>query len=139
MPENQQIIEPLAKFHVPVISKFRVVIPEGEKELFGLNKGTYIEIIIRKINPSNFKPLKRVHTLVKLTSRGMFTINKQIRQELDIEIGDILEILLINYYTLEDLVKDEYKHLLHFVENGFEIIDEHQEREILNMHVRRVG
>jgi len=50
MTKEQQVIEPLAKFHVPVISKFRVVIPEGEKELFGLSKGIYIEIIIRKID-----------------------------------------------------------------------------------------
>ena len=133
-----EVTEPLAKFHVPVISKFRVVIPDGEKELFGLSKGSYIEIIIRKIDPSNFKPLKRIHALVKLTSRGMFTLNKQIRQELGVEIGDILEILLINYYTIEDFVKDEYKHLFRFGENGFEVIDEHQEREILNTHVKRV-
>ncbi len=139
MQEEQQVIEPLAKFHVPVISKFRVVIPEGEKELFGLSRGTYLEIIIRKIDTSNFKPLKRIHTLVKLTSRGVFTLNKQIRQELGVEIGDILEILLINYYTIEDLVKDEYSHLVRFVKNGFEVIDERQEREILNTHVKRVG
>jgi len=57
---------------------------------------------------------------------------------LEIEIRDILEILLVNYYTIEDLVKDEYKQLLNFVENGFNVIDEHQEREILNTHVKRV-
>jgi len=130
--------EPLAKFHVPVISKFRVVIPDGEKELFGLDKGTYVEIIIRKIDTSTLRPLKRVHAIVKLTSRGMFTLTKPLRQELNVRIGDILEVLLVGHYTLEDLVKDEYKHLLHFVDKGFEVIDEIQEQEIITHHRGRL-
>lgn len=138
MNKKQQTVEPLAKFHVPVISKFRVVIPDGEKELFRLNKGTYVEIIIRKIDMSTLRPLKRVHTIVKLTNQGMFTLTKPLRQELDVRIGDILEILLIAYYTLEDLVKNEYKQLLHFIDKGFEVIDEIQEQEIMTHHKERL-
>jgi len=126
-----RVVEPLAKFHVPVISKFRVVIPDGEKELFNLTKGTYVELIIRTIDTATLRPLKRVHTLVKLTGRGMFTITKPMREELGVKIGDILEILLISRYSLEDIVKEEYQQLLRFVDNGFEVVDEAKEQEII--------
>ena len=129
--EQAKIIEPLAKFHVPVISKFRVVIPDGEKELFNLTKGTYIEVIIRTIDTATLHPLKRVHALVKLTGRGMFTITKPMREELGVKIGDMLEVLLIARYSLEDIVKEEYHQLLRFAENGFEVVDEAREQEII--------
>ncbi len=136
--DDTKIIEPLAKFHVPVISKFRVVIPDGEKVLFKLDKGTYVELIIRKIDPSSLEPLKRVHAIVKLTSRGMFTLAKPLRQELNIEIGDILEILLVDSYTIEELIREEYKHLLQFTDTGFEVIDEIQEREIITSRKKKL-
>ncbi len=132
-----QVVEPLAKFHVPVISKFRVVIPDGEKELFNLTKGTYVEVIIRAIDTATLRPLKRIHTLVKLTGRGMFTITKPMREELGIKIGDIIEILLIARYSLEDMVKEEYRQLFRFVDNGFEVVDEAREQEIIAGHRKK--
>jgi|GEM_PF-1963326 AbrB family looped-hinge helix DNA binding protein len=111
---NGQIIEPLAKFHSSINIKGQLVVPAKDREIFGLNKGDYLEIIVRsfKVVDGKLKILKRAYVVVRLSSKGLITIPEEVRKELNISPGDTVEILIVGYHKFEELVSERGKQLL---------------------------
>ena len=122
--------EPLAKFHVQVYKNGRIAIPGNEREYFGLEKHDIVNLVIRKVVDG--KIIGRGQFWAQLTIHGRLTIPNGLRAELDIEEGDQIEVLLIDFIKLKDKVGDKAYQLLKAVKSGkYFIIDEEEEEKIL--------
>jgi len=133
--EKQTIVEPLAKFHASINIKGQLVIPAKDREIFGLNKGDYLEIIVRsfKAVDGKLKILKRAYTVVRLSSKGLITIPEEVRKELKISPGDTVEILIVGYHKFDELVSEKGKQLLKLLQGNShtQILSSEQEKSIL--------
>ncbi|AEH25100.1 AbrB/MazE/SpoVT family DNA-binding domain-containing protein [Pyrococcus yayanosii] len=132
MPENQQIIEPLAKFHAQVYRNGRIAIPKNERDYFGIDQHDIVELIIRKIENGQIKG--RGWFIAQLTVRGVLTIPLGLRKELDISDGDFVEVLLIGFIRIEDVVGERGLKIMRALRaNDYRIISDEDEKRLLAM------
>ena len=129
-----KIIEPLAKFHAKVSTKGRVAIPKETRKLYELEYGDYLSLIVRKVDPITKSPIKRAFLIVKLSSNGQVVIPKQLLDELNIEIGEITEVLLVGVVKTREILSKanvpfEYQEWI--VKKGFSLISKTEEYEFI--------
>jgi|Deesub1362B_J571_1020462.scaffolds.fasta_scaffold00285_46 AbrB family looped-hinge helix DNA binding protein len=126
--------EPLAKFHAQVLYNGRISIPENTRLRYGIEKGDYVEIIIRKVGLNNGPILGRGHFVARVSNKGLITIPKGLRSELNIKEKDVVEIVLIDYFKITALLGNKSKRLSKIIKKGYEILDEESEKELLIWH-----
>ena len=131
MSEPAKIIEPLAKFHAKVYVKGRVRIISNEREFLGLSDGDIVKLIVRTLD-ENRHPLHRAYFEGMLVSGGNVTIPKELITKLGIKKGDIVEILLIGYQKLHEIIPEEHYRLLKQYSSGkFKLISSDEEKQLL--------
>ncbi|MFA4719885.1 AbrB/MazE/SpoVT family DNA-binding domain-containing protein [Pyrococcus kukulkanii] len=128
--------EPLAKFHATLNVKGQIVIPQKDREIFGLSKGDLVEIIVRKfkVEKGKIKILGRGYATVKLSSKGLVTIPDEIRKGLGISSGETVEVLIVGFHKLDELLTDRGKRLLNSVKSSSvgKILSPAEEQNILH-------
>ncbi|RLF83145.1 hypothetical protein DRN44_01955 [Thermococci archaeon] len=142
MTEEQQVIEPLAKFHVKVYSQHRITFPKETREVYKIQDGDYVLLILRKITETPPNILKRALLFLKISRNGVIVLPKDFIKEFEISIGEIVEILFLKHVSAPKVHIPELSSIktLTITRNKeFIPISETQEREILNTHVKRVG
>ena len=126
-----EIAEPLAKFHVKVAQGRRFTLPEATRLRYDIEEGYYIEVIVRLIDKETKEIVGRGHFVPKVSRFGMITIPKGLCEKLGIEKGDVLEVLLIDYFSIHDILGERAKKLRNVLRHGFEVLDPLQERQLL--------
>lgn len=132
---EDKIIEPLAKFHASINIKGQLVIPAKDREILGLNKGDYLEVIVRsfRVVDGKIRVLKRAYVIVRLSSKGLITIPEPVRRELNISTGDVVEILIVGYHKFEELISEKGRKLVKHLQGkaNAQVISSDQEKSIL--------
>ncbi|NJE47344.1 AbrB/MazE/SpoVT family DNA-binding domain-containing protein [Thermococcus sp. GR7] len=129
--DNAKIIEPLAKFHAKVYVKGRVRIISNERDFLGLSDGDIVKLIIRTLD-ENKRPVHRAYFEGMLVSGGNVTIPKELINKLGIKKGDVVEILLIGYQKLHEIIPEEHYLLLRQYSSGkFKLISADEEKHLL--------
>ena len=137
MKEQQQVIEPLAKFHAQVYRNGRIAIPKNERDYFGIDQHDIVELIIRKIEED--KIVGRGWFLAQLTVRGVLTIPLGLRKELDISDGDFIEVLLLSFIRIEDVIGEKGLKIMRILRaNDYRIISDEDEKRLLSMLSRGI-
>ncbi|MFA4701481.1 AbrB family transcriptional regulator [Pyrococcus kukulkanii] len=127
--------EPLAKFHTQVYRNGRIIIPKNERDYFGIDQHDIVELIIRKIE--NGKIVGRGWFIAQLTVRGVLTIPLGLRKELDISDGDFVEVLLLGFIRIEDVIGTEGLKIMKALKaNEYRIIGEDDEKRLLSLLAR---
>ena len=130
--DNTKIIEPLAKFHAQVYKNGRIAIPKNERDYYGLDQHDIVELIVRKYEGD--KIIGRGWFLAQLTVRGVLTIPLGLRSELNISDGDFVEVLLIGFIRIEDVIGEQgLKIMKSLRSNEYKIISEEDEKRLLSM------
>lgn len=120
-----EIAEPLAKFHVQVYKNGRMAIPSNEREYFKLDQHDLVNLIIRT-------PNGRGRFWAQLTIYGRLTIPLGLRRDLNIKEGDFIEVLLVDYVRVKDIIGEEGCAILREVKsNSYEVLTPDQEVKIL--------
>ena len=131
MTDQAKIIEPLAKFHAKVYVKGRVRIISNERDFLELADGDIVKLIIRTLDEDK-KPKQRAYFEGMLVSGGNITIPKELKNKLGIKKGDIVEVLLVGYQKLSDVIPEEHFNLLKSYSRGkFKLITAEDEKHIL--------
>ncbi|MEO2152066.1 MAG: AbrB/MazE/SpoVT family DNA-binding domain-containing protein [Thermococcus sp.] len=126
-----RVIEPLAKFHAKVYVKGRIRIINNEREFLGLNDGDIVKLIIRTLDEKK-KPVARAYFEGMLVSGGNVTIPKDLIQKLNIKKGDMVEVLLVGYTKLNEIIPEEhYRILKQFKYGKFRLITVDEEKQLL--------
>ncbi len=134
---EQQVIEPLAKFHTQVYRNGRIAIPKNERDYFGIGQHDIVELIIRKIKED--KIIGRGWFLAQLTVRGVLTIPLGLRKELDISDGDFIEVLLLSFIRIEDVIGEKGLKIMRALRaNDYRIISDEDEKRLLSMLSRGI-
>ncbi len=133
MSEDAKIIEPLAKWHPKVYIKGRIRLVNSEKGAFRLEDGDIVKLIIRKIQIEPYKVLGRAYFEGLIVSGGNITIPKKLMEELEIEVGETVEVLLVGFSRLREMLPPEhYEVLKRLKRDSYKIISKEEEKEILN-------
>jgi len=136
---EEQVIEPLAKFHIRITSGRRFTLPRETRDLYSIKEGYYVELIIRKIDPKHRKIVGRGLFAPKVSTNGVITIPKALVEELEIQKGEVVEILLINYIAPTDIFKKlSMDHAYNLLKGGFSLLDSTTEKEYIKKHSTRV-
>ena len=113
---EEQVIEPLAKFHARLDVSGRVTIPRHVRSVFHIHRNDYIKATIRHINVD--LSLKVIYVsgeerniIMRVGRAGMITIPRKIREKLQLESGDLVEILLLNVFKLKTGYEKEFKYV----------------------------
>ena len=111
-----KIIEPLAKFHARLDRDGRVTIPRHVRAVFHINKDDYIKATIRRVHVD--LDLKTIFILgedsgviMRVGRGGMVTIPQKIREELQLDPGDLVEIIIENVFKLKTGYEREFKYV----------------------------
>lgn len=132
MPKDQQTVEPLAKFHAQIYKNGRIAIPKNERDYFGIDQYDIVELIVRKVEKNNITG--RGWFLAQLTARGLLTIPFGLRQELNIQEGDFVEVLLLSFVRVEEVIGEEgFKIMKSLRANDYKVITEEDEKRLLSM------
>lgn len=124
--------EPLAKFHTQVYRNGRIAIPKNERDYYGLDQHDIVELIVRKYEDD--KIIGRGWFLAQLTVRGVLTIPLGLRRELNISDGDFVEVLLIGFIRIEDVIGDQGLKIMKALRsNEYKLISEKDEKRLLSM------
>ena len=127
---ESQVIEPLAKFHVKVYGNGnRFVLPEPTRIRYRIREGYFIEVIIRTIEIESGTILERAYFIPKVSTNGVITIPKGLVKELNIQRGDVLEVVLLNYFSLRRLARGASK--LKMPVKGYVILEPNEEQQLL--------
>ena len=127
---KEQVIEPLAKFHVKVYGNGnRFVLPEPTRIRYRIREGYFIEVIIRTIEIESGAILERAYFIPKVSTNGVITIPKGLVKELNIQKGDVLEVILLNYFSLRRLARGASK--LKMPVKGYVILEPNEEQQLL--------
>lgn len=133
MTEEQRIVEPLAKWHPKVYIKGRIRLVSSEKEAFRLEDGDTVKLIIRKIQIEPYRVLGRAYFEGLIVSGGNITIPKKLMEELGIKVGETVEVLLVGFSRLKEMLPPEHYEVIKRLKRGsYKIISEEEEKEILN-------
>jgi len=123
--------EPLAKFHAQVYRNGRIAIPKNERDYYGLGQYDVVELIIRKYRDN--KIVGRGWFLAQLTVSGVLTIPLGLRRELDISDGDFIEVLLLSYIKIEDVIGEKGLKIMKALRlNDYRIISGKDEKRLLS-------
>ena len=131
MPENAKIIEPLAKFHARILYNGRIAIPENTRLRYGFDKGDWVELLIRKVQLNGGLILGRGHFFARVTNKGLITIPKGLRDELGLQEKEIVEVILLDFFKIETLLKEKGIRTSKLIHEGYEVLDEEAERMLL--------
>ncbi len=124
--------EPLAKFHAQVYRNGRIAIPKNERDYYGLDQHDIVELIVRKYEGNEI--IGRGWFLAQLTTRGVLTIPLGLRRELNIVDGDFVEVLLIGFIRIEDVIGDQGLKIMKALRsNEYKLISEEDEKRLLSM------
>ncbi|AEC52238.1 hypothetical protein PNA2_1323 [Pyrococcus sp. NA2] len=135
MPEETP--EPLAKFHAQVYRNGRIAIPKNERDYFGIDQHDIVELIVRKI--VNNKIVGRGWFLAQLTVRGVLTIPLGLRKELEIRDGDFVEVLLLGFIRIEDMIGEKGLKIMKALRaNEYRVISEDDEKRLLSIVARGI-
>jgi len=126
MGENAKIIEPLAKFHAKVTRAGQFTFPYYTRLYYNLNIGDFVELIVR-IRDSEL----RGFFIARLGDKAGVTIPSELRTNLGIKQGDVVEVILIKYYRLSDILGDKLKVLEELALKGYKIITPEEEKQLL--------
>ncbi|WP_048148989.1 AbrB/MazE/SpoVT family DNA-binding domain-containing protein [Palaeococcus ferrophilus] len=131
MTEEPGTIEPLAKFHAKVYVKGRIRIISNERDFLGLSDGDIVKLIIRTLD-ENKHPVHRAYFEGMLVSGGNVTIPKELINKLGIKKGDVVEVLMIGYQKLHEIIPEEHYILLKQYSSGkFKLISAAEEKQLL--------
>ena len=137
MPDQPaKIIEPLAKFHVKVHSQYRVTFPKETRQAFGIREGDYVVLILRKIHGQPPTAIRRAVLFLKISRNGVMVLPKELTTSFEIEVGEIIEILLIRHVPAPRIPVPEISSIEALAishKHGFVPISEQQEAEILRL------
>lgn len=126
-----KVVEPLAKFHAKVYVKGRIRIINNEREFLELTDGDIVKLIIRTLDEEK-KPVARAYFEGMLVSGGNVTIPKDLIQKLNIKKGDMIEVLLVGYTKLNEIIPEEHYRLLKQFKYGkFKLITADEEKQLL--------
>ncbi|ALM76226.1 AbrB/MazE/SpoVT family DNA-binding domain-containing protein [Thermococcus barophilus] len=110
---NQQIIEPLAKFHARLDKDGRATIPKHVRAIFHIHQDDYVKATIRKINVD--LGLKKIFILgeerdiiMRVGRGGTITIPQKVREKLQLTQGDLVEVSLLNVFKLKEGYEKEF-------------------------------
>ena len=113
---NEQILEPLAKFHARLDPKGRVLIPKSDREVLGIEGNDYVEALVRKVEIDNESKTVRVlgsaFIIAKVGVRGYIVIPTNARLELGLSYGDPVEVLILTIHKFEKLISPKGKELM---------------------------
>ncbi len=124
--------EPLAKFHAQVYRNGRIAIPKNERDYYRLDQHDIVELIIRKYEGDQITG--RGWFLAQLTVRGVLTIPLGLRRELNITDGEFVEVLLIGFIRIEDIIGDQGLKIMRALRsNEYKLISEEDEKRLLSM------
>lgn len=130
--QEQHVMEPLAKFHAQVYKNGRIAIPKNERDYFGIGQHDIVELIIRKIEDDRING--RGWFLAQLTTRGLLTIPLGLRKELNVSEGDFVEVLLLNFIRIEDVIGEKGLKIMRALRaSDYKIISEEDEKRLLSM------
>nr|CCE70662.1 TPA: SpoVT/AbrB family transcriptional regulator [Pyrococcus abyssi GE5] len=124
--KEQQATEPLAKFHVKVTRGGQFTFPYYTRIYYNLNIGDFVELIVR-----TRKSKLRGFFIARLGDKAGVTIPSEIRTNLRIKQGDIVEIVLIKYYRLQDILGDKVKILEELASKGYKLLTPEEEKQLL--------
>jgi len=130
-----KIIEPLAKFHVKVHSQYRITFPKETREAYKIQDGDYVIVILRKISGIPPIVLRRALLFLKVSRNGVMVLPKDLVQEFEISIGEILEVLFIRHIPAPKIYVPELSSIESLSiphKKGFVLLSEFQEKEILS-------
>lgn len=72
--------------------------------------------------------------MAQLTARGLLTIPFGLRQELNIQEGDFVEVLLLSFVRVEEVIGEEgFKIMKSLRANDYKVITEEDEKRLLSM------
>ena len=124
--------EPLAKFHAQVYRNGRIAIPKNERDYFGIDQHDIVELIVRKYEGD--KITGRGWFLAQLTVNGKLTIPQGLRHELNILEGEFIEVLLVGFIRIEDVIGESgLKIMKSLRSNDYRVISEEDEKRLLSM------
>ena len=124
--------EPLAKFHAQVYRNGRIAIPKNERDYYSLDQHDIVELIVRKYEGD--KITGRGWFLAQLTVNGKLTIPQGLRHELNILEGEFIEVLLIGFIRIEDVIGESgLKIMKSLRSNDYRVISEEDEKRLLSM------
>jgi len=115
--EQERIVEPLAKFHVKVTRAGQFTFPYYTRVYYNLGIGDFVELIVRTKDNT-----LRGFFIARLGDKAVVTIPAEIRAKLDIHQGNVVEIILVRYYRLSDILGDRLKVLEELALKGYKII-----------------
>jgi len=115
--EQRKIVEPLAKFHVKVTRAGQFTFPYYTRLYYNLNIGDFVELIVRTRDND-----LRGFFIARLGDKAGITIPSELRTDLGIKQGDIVEIVLVKYYRLSDILGEKLKVLEELALKGYKII-----------------
>ena len=111
-----EIAEPLAKFHARLDVSGRVTIPRHIRSVFRIHQNDYIKATIRRVNVD--LGLKVIYVLgeekdiiMRVGRAGMITIPQEVKEKLQLEPGDLVEVLLLNVFKLKTGYEKEFRYV----------------------------
>jgi len=99
---EQQVLEPLAKFHARVDVNGRILIPKYIRDTYGINPGDFVFLLVRIIQID--KESRKVYVLnqfkfsAKINARGLVVIPKHFRDQYDLKPETLVEVLLLDHH-----------------------------------------
>lgn len=119
--EQQQVIEPLAKFHARLDKEGRVAIPKAIRDALGLDKNDYVEVIIRKIKIDRAKRqiivLRQAYLITRIGTKGLIFLPADLKKQFELHERDIVEVVLYGFHKFDELVSEKGKQLLDKVQS----------------------
>ena len=135
MSEEKQVAEPLMKMPVTLDNQFRFVIPSPVRKFYGIQDKDVIEVIIRKIRKEDDRILieSRGYLITQVSVRGLIKIPLKLREQMRISHEDFIEVILIDYHSLDELLSEKGKSILKKIKTGShaEVIDKQFELALL--------
>lgn len=126
MSENQ-VIEPLAKFHAKLDKEGRVVIPKAIRDALGLDKNDYVEVIVRKIKIDKAKRqiivLRQAYLITRIGTKGLIFLPADLKKQFELHERDIVEVVLYGFHKFDELVSEKGKQLLDKVQSVGKLFD----------------
>ncbi|BAD84283.1 transcription regulator, SpoVT/AbrB family [Thermococcus kodakarensis KOD1] len=111
-----RVAEPLAKFHARLDRDGRVTIPRHVRTVFHINKDDYIKATIRRVYVD--LGLKTIFILgedtgviMRVGRGGMVTIPQKVREELQLDPGDLVEVIIENVFKLKTGYEREFRYV----------------------------
>jgi len=139
MTQENQLSEPLAKFHALITTKGRFTVPKETRKVFGIEEGDYLELIVRKLDPQTKKPTKRAVVIIRLSSMGRGVIPTELARKMGIKLKeDIVEILLVRFFKPEEVLKGKVvfeKYVQDLLKKGYAIISEEDEKSTIRFYL----